>query len=233
MPALLFGQTQIDDWVNKTAAQLSAITDDQTESNAAYWNGHAYEQIKDILAFLDSLYISNNQINPDYFDAISFYSPKEADTVSVSGTTYSIGTAVKDTVFNYEIYQFSDGDTTYLFREFVVPKYATGLDSIKVLGITLSNKTGSAVLQLLGASLSDGDDPYLNYTAFSPMVHTIAADSTWDEFSGVLSSSIDTFISANKGKRVSIGLMRISGNASDNLSGNYGFKDFIITYSTD
>lgn len=62
--ALVSQASDLDQYLGKTAAQLSAMVDYQTIANTAYWNSHAYAQIRAIINAMDSTVAdSQNALN--------------------------------------------------------------------------------------------------------------------------------------------------------------------------
>jgi len=80
---------QLNNIINKTPAQLSEIIDNQTDSDAAYWESHAYLYIQNIVDRLQADFLQAN----DYATLSAAISAASTDTLSVMvSSRYNITT---------------------------------------------------------------------------------------------------------------------------------------------
>lgn len=233
-----FSQTQIDDHLDRTGTQLMNMTiPGDVWLDSTYFAGYPGEVLKDIIAFLDSTIIEKNYGNPSkdsYYDIISFLDPaSNPDSIRVSGsdTTYVDG-ATKTTVFFEEYYAFSDSDTSHVFRRIKPPQNYTGIDTVDIGHMTISNVSGTVHLQVLGALFKNGTAVPLLFTVLDEYNITVPDDSTFyiSQRSGSDLTTYETFWEASKYFRLALCIRRTPGHASDTMSGDFLIRDIVFKY---
>ena len=146
---------QLNNIINKTPAELAKIVDGQTDSDAAYWESHAYLYIQNIVDRLQADFLQAN----DYATLSAAISAASTDTLSVmvssrynitTNTTLSGQTAIiarQGARFNV-----SSGDTLTINIPFYAGDYQVFEGSGVVRGLKLYKP------EWFGAKVNDGID---------------------------------------------------------------------------